>query len=128
MGYVGVPVWMWTPEAQWEPRSVTAAIPGLSVTVVGQLKSITWAMGDGSTVTCRTPGKPYKVAYGVTKSPECGYVYEHPSGGQPGQQYKVTATASYAVTWSGAATGQDQVSVSASTPMTIGEIQVLITR
>lgn len=125
MGLVGLPVWMWTPPAQWRPRSVTAAVPGQAVTATAKLESIDWHMGDGSTVTCHGPGTPFEVSYGITMSPDCGYRFEHTSADQPGQQYRVTATAHYHISWSGAAAGAADRSVSSSVAIRVGELQVL---
>jgi len=128
MGVVGAPVWMWTPPAQWTPLAATAAAGGLAVTATAQLTSIEWDMGDGTTVTCDEPGTPYERRYGTRMSPDCGHRYEHTSGDQPDDQYVVEATATWDVTWTGAAAGAQQVPMISTTPLTIGEIQIIVER
>lgn len=102
---VNLPTWMWL-SGGWGPVSATASVPGVSVTAVATPTSVTWAMGDGSTVTCTSAGTPYK---GVTDprapSPDCGHVYRRSSASQPGQAYPVTATVHWTVTWPGAGQG-----------------------
>lgn len=127
MGLVGVPVWMWTPAAQWRPLTATAAAGGLQVTAVARIARIDWVMGDGSTVHCTGPGTPYEETVRMLPSPDCGHVYRRPSGNLPHQSYVVTATAVWDVTWFGAETGAQQVPMTATTTLTIGEVQVLVT-
>lgn len=130
VGVVGAPVWLWTavtPQT-WGPISATASVPGLSVTATAHATSLTWDMGDGSRVRCTRPGTPYQTAYGYRASPDCGHVYKRTSADQPGHAYTVTATTTWQVTWSGG--GQSGVLTqtrSTSTPVQIGELQVLIT-
>ncbi|WP_299039688.1 hypothetical protein [uncultured Pseudokineococcus sp.] len=126
MGTVGVPVWLWTPEALWEPQSVTAAVPGLSVTAVSQLADVTYDMGDGTDVVCDEPGIPYDRSYGL-QVPECGHIYEQTSAGQAGQEYPITATARYEITWTGAAEGSDELTASSPTALPVGEYQAIVT-
>lgn len=127
IGLVGVPVWLWTDPAQWRPISATAAVPGLSVTAVAEIGSITWDMGDGTDVVCTGPGTPYERSYGDQESPDCGHVYTRTSGGLPDDSYTITATATYDITWSGATSGSTTRERSASTTLPIGEAQVIIT-
>ncbi|MFF2174768.1 hypothetical protein [[Kitasatospora] papulosa] len=56
-------------------------------------------MGDGTTVTCRGPGTPYRQSRGKAMSPDCGHLYEQPSYEQPGGRFQGTATAAWTVTW-----------------------------
>lgn len=126
-GFIGLPVWLWTPEAQWAPISSTASLGGISVTAVAQLDSIDYDMGDGTVVRCTSPGEPYQESYGDRDSPTCGHRYEKTSVHEPNMAYTVTATANYAVTWSGAATGSTTLTDDSSTQLAMGERQVLIT-
>lgn len=128
MATVGVPVWLWTPPAIWEPQSATAALGGLSVTATSELAYVAFDMGDGNTVTCTSSGTPYQDSFGLTDSPDCGHTYEQTSAEQSGLEYAITATAHYEVVWTGAATGSDElVATSGVTPMPVGEYQVVIT-
>ena len=74
-------------------------MPGLSVTATATAESIAWDMGDGHTVTCKTPGTPYAASDGLAPSPDCGYTYTQPSGHMPGGTYTITATTTWKVTW-----------------------------
>ncbi|MFE5327251.1 ATP/GTP-binding protein [Embleya sp. NPDC056575] len=96
-GLVGLPTWLWvdaTPTS-WGPTSATAAVPGLSVTATATVDHIVWDMGDGTRVTCTTPGTPYTAAEGAHPSPNCGHTYTHPG------VRTVTATTYWTITWSG---------------------------
>ena len=97
---VNLDSWLWIDPATWGQRSATASVPNESATVVATPVSVTWTMGDGGQVICRGPG----VAYNPARSPEsqhtnCSYTYRHSSAGQPGERYAVTATTTWALTW-----------------------------
>lgn len=95
-----VPTWLWVAPAVWQPRSATARVPGMAVTATATPVSASWAMGDGRTVICGGPGTPYSSAANpAAPSPDCGYTYTRSSAGQPGAAYKVTATITWAITW-----------------------------
>jgi len=128
-GLVGLPVWLWTEvtPSTWGPASATASVPGLSVTATARATRMVWDMGDGTKVTCRTPGTPYSTSYGGVPSPTCGHLYTRPSAGQPDDAYPVTATTTWEVSWSGGgASGVITVTRSSSTSVRIGELQVLV--
>ncbi|WP_432563688.1 ATP/GTP-binding protein [Kineococcus sp. SYSU DK003] len=126
-GFIGLPVWLWTPQPQWEPISASASAGGLTVTATAQLSSVDYDMGDGTTLHCTTPGEPYQESYGDRDSPTCGHRYQQTSVHEPGMAYTVTATAAYDVTWTGAATGATTLTDDATTQLPMGERQVLIT-
>jgi hypothetical protein len=124
-GLVGLPVWLWTPatEATWGPASATASVPGLSVTATARAEKIVWSMGDGNSVTCTSPGTPYKASFGRKQSPDCGYKgYQKPSSGR----YTVTGVTTWQVHWvGGGQTGDVTVTRSSSTTIDIDELQVI---
>jgi hypothetical protein len=98
---VGLPTWLWT-SSGWAPISATASVPGISVTAVATPTAVTWAMGDGATVTCTSGGTPYRAGGNARAgSPDCGYTYRQSSAAQPDQTYTVTATITWTVTWAG---------------------------
>lgn len=99
---VTVPTWLWL-SSGWAPQSATASVPGVSVTAVARPTSLTWSMGDGAVVTCRSAGTPF-LAGGDPKapSPDCGHTYRSSSAGQANDAYPVSATVHWSVTWSGA--------------------------
>ncbi|MFE2268517.1 ATP-binding protein [Streptomyces lavendulae] len=126
-GLVGMPVWLWTAQTPntWGPQSTTAAAGGLSVTANAHVKSITWSMGDGSSVTCTKPGTPYEQSFGKKESPDCGHTYSKvPDGGS----YKITATSTWVIDWT-ASNGETGTlpneTRNAGTAINIGELQVV---
>jgi len=130
-GLVGMPVWLWTEQTPltWGPQSKTVAVPGLSVTATATAKSIAWDMGDGHQFSCPNPGTKYLPSYGGAASPNCGYTYNQPSGGNPNGEYKITATTTWQVSWV-ASTGQTGTLPPVTTPpstttVKIGELQVV---
>lgn len=130
IGLVGLPVWMWTTptEETWGPITRTASAGGVTVSATAKVKSLVWSMGDGSTVTCASPGTPYSESYGKTDSPTCGHRYSRTSLNQPGDAYQVGATSYWEVTWAGGgANGVINLDFTATTQVKIGELQVLVT-
>lgn len=128
-GLVGLPVWLWTqvsPET-WGPSSATASVPGLSVTATARATKIVWSMGDGATVTCASPGTPYKPAYGNRPSPDCGYTgYTRPSSTVSGGRYTITGTTTWAVRWfGGGQSGTLTVTRRSTTSIDVDELQVV---
>ena len=130
-GLVGMPVWLWTAQTPqtWGPQSQTAAVPGLSVTATATAKSIIWDMGDGHQVSCANPGTAYAPSYGGAASPNCGYTYTQPSGGNPSGEYNITATTTWQVSWV-ASTGRTGTLPPVTTPpstttVKIGELQAV---
>ncbi|CAM3756100.1 ATP/GTP-binding protein [Kibdelosporangium persicum] len=102
---VNLPTWMWL-SSGWEPVSATASVPGVSVTATAKPTSVSWSMGDGSTVTCTGAGTPFRAGSDPrAPSPDCGHTYRTSSAKQAGQAFPVTATVHWAVTWSGAGQG-----------------------
>lgn len=118
-GSVGVPVWLWT--GAWQPQTATATAGPFTVTATATPVSVTWDLGDGQRITCRTPGTPYDTSLGWRDSPDCGSRYEKVG------DYALTATMTYDVRWTGADTGAQTMTTSSSVPVHIGEIQVVAT-
>jgi hypothetical protein len=102
---VNLPTWMWLSNG-WGPVSATATVPGVSVTAIATPTSVTWSMGDGSTVTCTGAGTPFSPGTAPTaSSPDCGHTYRTSSASQVGQAFPVSATVHWTVTWAGAGQG-----------------------
>jgi hypothetical protein len=102
---VNLPTWMWL-SSGWGPVSATASVPGVSVTAVATPTSVSWSMGDGSTVNCTAAGTPFQPGTDPTApSPDCGHTYHTSSASQATQAFSVTATVHWTVTWSGAGQG-----------------------
>jgi hypothetical protein len=129
VGLVGLPVWIWTQVSPrtWGPISITASVPGLSVTATANAEQISWRMGDGHAVVCRGPGTPYQDRFGGRSSPDCGHTYTRTSARIPGGAYSVTATTTWRVVWvGGGQRGELTLDRSTTTQVRIGELQVLV--
>lgn len=121
MGLVGLPVWLWvdrpTPNT-WGPIRASAG----RVSLVAQVESITWSMGDGTTLSCGL-GTPWVPALGAGESPTCGHVYVKQG------TYTITATTHWVARWSGyGESGSMRFSLRASQTYRVGELQVIVTR
>lgn len=119
---VGFPVWLWTAG----PATVTTSVSsgGETFTMTARRKSVTFAMGDGRSVTCNSM-TPYSgsVKPGVP-SPTCGYVYQKPS--LPAGSYTVRSTVNWEVSWSVAGySGVLPTTRTASRALPIGELVAL---
>ena len=132
IGAVGAPVYMWTTSAPttFGPQVLTGSAGGITITATARVDRIVWNMGDGSTVTCRTPGTPYDDRYAFRDSPDCGHRYTRTSAGTPGSAYPITATSYWVVDWTGPAgsSGQIALDLTSSTSIVVGELQALVTR
>ncbi|MGW0825228.1 ATP/GTP-binding protein [Streptomyces sp. NPDC002845] len=129
-GLVGMPVWMAVEQSQttWGPNTASASAGGVTVTATAEVSQIVWAMGDGTSVTCTSPGTVYQKSYGLKKSPDCGHVYAQPSADAPGGTYKVTATSTWVIDWQvngGGAAGQLTEVRNSSVAVTIVESQAV---
>lgn len=56
---VNLPTWAWIPGPQFNPKSATASLPGVSATVTATPYAVDWAWGDGTRSRCSGPGTPY---------------------------------------------------------------------
>lgn len=131
VGIVGMPVWMWVAnpnEHTFGPATASASAGGITVTATARVHQITWAMGDGTDVVCRTTGTPYQPSFGSRQSPDCGHIYERTSGHEPGGKYSVVASSDWVITWEGAGqTGTIRLNgLVRSVQITVGEAQVLV--
>ncbi|WP_407343387.1 hypothetical protein [Pengzhenrongella phosphoraccumulans] len=132
VGIVGMPVWMWAADpvpSTVGPVTASASAGGITITATASLNAITWDMGDGSTVVCRSAGTPYNASYGHAESPDCGHIYTTSSSGRPGDRFTVTATSDWVIAWVGAGqTGTIRMNgLTQSVKISIGEVQVLVT-
>src|SRR5581483_1529499 len=107
---VNLPTFLWIDQGIWRSMSATAAVGGVSATVVAAPSRVVWAMGNGATVSCVGPGVPYDPNRDpAAQATSCSYTYTAPSGQQPGGRYVVTARVYWHVTWTstGVAGGGD---------------------
>lgn len=120
VGRVGVPVWLWTQE--WQSKSVTATAGPHSITLTATPSKVVWTLGDGQSVTCTSAGTKYEKSMGWASSPDCGLSHGYKRMGH----YTMTATMTWDVSWSGSLTGSETMTTSSSSPVRIGEIQVVV--
>ncbi len=132
IGAVGAPVYMWTAPGPttFGPQVLTANAGGVTITATAKVDRIVWSMGDGTSVTCRTPGTVYQDRFGFNPSPDCGHRYTRTSAGKAGDAYPVTGTSFWVVNWTGpgGSSGQIPLTLTASTSIQVGELQALVTR
>jgi hypothetical protein len=131
IGAVGAPVYMWTTPGPttFGPQVLTGSAGGVTITATAKVDRIVWSMGDGTSVTCRTPGTVYQDRYGFNMSPDCGHRYQRTSAGKPANAYPITATSYWLVNWTGpgGSSGQIPLTLSSSTAIVVGELQALVT-
>ncbi|HEX6684909.1 MAG TPA: hypothetical protein VF062_19120 [Candidatus Limnocylindrales bacterium] len=132
IGLVGLPVWMWVNRttANWGELTAFDVQSGIRVDVRANVLHVVWDMGNGTTVTCTTPGQKYHPSEKDNPSDDCGYKYLRPSR-EFGGLYTVRATSTWAVDWRGngqsgriLVTGRPRDSSSIS--MRINELQVVV--
>jgi hypothetical protein len=110
---VNLPMWVWLAPASWGRRTATAAVPGLTVTVVANPTTVTWRPGDGTVRICRGPGTAYDPARSPgSQQASCAHTYRRSSLGQPAGRYRMTATITWAIRW----TASGAISASGSLP------------
>ncbi|MEU7894245.1 hypothetical protein AB0B45_15455 [Nonomuraea sp. NPDC049152] len=82
----------------------TATAGGITATATATPTLVTWNMGDETTVTCKGPGTPFRHGRDDARkeSPTCGHTYVKSSATNPSAKYPVTATITWAITWSAA--------------------------
>ena len=123
VGLVGMPIWLWadSPSDQtMGPISRSASEGGYTVTATAEVERVRWSMGDGGVKTCTGPGTPYKLKYGITESPTCGYRFEKQG------EFTVAARSDWLVRWSGIGeTGTFRIYLTQNTQVVIGELNVL---
>lgn len=132
IGAVGAPVYMWTTPGPttFGPQTLTGSAGGVTITATAKVDRVVWSMGDGTSVTCRTPGTIYEDRFGFRDSPDCGHRYTQTSAGKPGSAYPISATSFWLVDWTGpgGSSGQITLDLASSTSIVIGELQALVTR
>lgn len=119
-GLIGVPVWMWVEDPSprtFGPNTRSASAGSVTVTVTAEVQEIGWTMGDGSTVTCTSPGTAWTREQAGEPSPTCGHVYDT-SG-----EFGVTATSHWVAEWQSTtgATGTIEVQLDDTVSLTIAE-------
>ena len=75
----GLRTWMWIDPDDWQPRSATAAIPGLSATVTATPQRMEWHMGQGQGTRSSATGQaPSTTSTSDPKyqSSDCTHLYQ----------------------------------------------------
>lgn len=106
----------------------TAAVQNVSVTATAAVATISYDMGDGTTITCKGMGTPYDPSYGDQPSPDCGHTYTTTSAGQPGSAFTITATSTWTVHWVSTDGQQGDFTVEPGAgvaTLRVGEVQVV---
>ncbi len=128
---VRVPTWMWVERGTWAPVTTSATVDGVEVTATARPRKAVWSMGDGGTVECLGPGTPYSDSYGPrASSPDCGYIYQRASLGEPKGAFTVSVRVTWDVEWHG--NGQAGVVpglvMAAERQLVVDEVQAVVTR
>lgn len=128
---VGMNTWLWVDNAgptSVGPITETATAGSTSVTATAEVSEVTWATGDGSTVTCAGPGTKWTRQQGTGPSPTCGHRYLRSSITEPDRTFDLTATAHWTVNWSGAGqSGAITFTLTGAREVEVTEVQVLQT-
>lgn len=123
VGLVGMPIWLWAADPGSQtigPISRSVSEGGFTVTATAEVERIRWSMGDGGVMTCAGPGTPYKIKYGITESPTCGYRFDKQG------EFTVTARSDWVVNWRGIGeTGTFRIYLTQNTQVVIGELNVV---
>lgn len=127
---VHIESWLWVDDAIWTTHSKSVSAGGVTTTVTAAPKRVIWDLGNGDTVVCGGPGKPYDPSIpSDEQATDCSYTYTHTSAGQPGDAYQATATIEWTVSWTvtGAPGGGPLPALFTSSPVTVrvSEMQAL---
>ena len=97
--YIGVENWLWIPDGQWATLHESVTAGATTVTVTAAPSQTVWDLGP-TVVTCFGPGKPW--VHGMTEaaSTTCAFTYKETSDREPQEQFQISATIRYHVTWS----------------------------
>lgn len=128
--FVQVPTWLWVQGDWWKSHEATARAGRVWSTVKATPVSVTWSMGDGSTVTCNGPGSEWSPAVRADVS-DCTYTYRSSSVSRPTGRFEMTATVTFKVSWTSNASGGGtlpSVTRVSSRSVAVGEIQAVGTR
>ncbi|MHB8328477.1 MAG: hypothetical protein ACYDD6_02415 [Acidimicrobiales bacterium] len=105
---VNLATWLAIDPSIWHSYSATASAGALSATAVVAPESVTWTMGDGTSLICDGPGIAYRTDLPASaQQTYCSYTYRRSSIGQPSADgnpndgaFPVMATVTWAVSWS----------------------------
>lgn len=127
---VNFPIWLHL-SSGWRQITAAATVAGVTASVTAKPESVTWAMGDGSSVTCRTAGTAYDAHLSWSANVarrDCGYTFGQSSASQAAGRFTVQVTVHYGVTWTsnfGGGGSLGDYDRSASTSVAVGQVQSL---
>ena len=127
---VHFPIWLHL-SSGWKQITASATVAGVSATVTAKPESVTWAMGDGSSVTCHTAGTAYdsQLSWSANEARrDCGYTFSESSASQTSGRFPVRITVHYGVTWTsnlGGGGSLGDYDRSTSTSVAVGQVQSL---
>ncbi|MEV0005956.1 hypothetical protein AB0H28_27225 [Micromonospora sp. NPDC050980] len=99
---VRVPVWLWVNPGSWGTRSASASVPGVTVTATAIPTTVRWSFDDATAdLTCNGPGRPWKPGTDPRAASPCGHTYIRSSAAAPNEAFRLRATVTWSVTWSG---------------------------
>lgn len=109
---VNLPTWLWV-EPRNQQRTTRTEGP-TSVEVTASVVSVRFDTGDGETLTCPGGGTPYDPARAESaQRSTCTHTWRHSSASAPGGTYRLTATVTWGLGWSGGSLGTRQSTGSA---------------
>lgn len=97
MTYVNLETWLWIAKAQWQPLSKSVSAGATTVTVTAGPDHVLWDTGDGSSMTCESPGVAWEDWMTSSATTDCQYVYT--TLPPPDSAFPVSATIVYSVDW-----------------------------
>ena len=129
--YVQVPTWLWLQQSWWQPYEATANAGRVSSTVRASPVATSWTLGDGSSVSCRGPGTPWRPGLPEDGS-TCTQTYRSSSATSPGGRFHIEATVTIEVSWTtnvpGGGGTLPAMTRTSTVDVEVGEIQAIGTQ
>lgn len=127
---VNLATFLWVDGGAWAPHSASATAGPVTSTVTATPRRVVWSMGNGDDVVCQGPGSAYVSTLSDEDQPNtCRYTYRRSSASMPDDNFTITATVEWSVTWTavGAPGGGSLgvVSRASSTRVRVAEVQGL---
>lgn len=97
--YVNTETWLWIGQDQWGPLRKTVTAGGTTVAVTATPFRVWWDMGDGSELTCDSPGRPWAVGMSDRESTDCAHVYESTSRWEARGAFRLRSAIYYRAEW-----------------------------
>jgi hypothetical protein len=122
-GVIGLPTYLWVTDpgpSVTGPQTRTASAGAVSVTGTARVLRMTWSLGNGRSITCRSAGTPYQDSFGSRPSPTCGYTYTTPGS------YTIGLTTHWRFEWAGGGqSGSYDFTFTTPTAIRMQEVQAL---